>query len=673
MSFRLKIVLGIASIEILMLAVLVLSGLHYIRVSNEERIIQQAHISADLLATMTADAAVSLDLATLDELARQAVRNPGIVYARIRSVGGHVLSESGPEEVLTRDFSEDGSTESARKDGLLDVSAKIQIAGHTFGQVEIGVSTEELAATLKQARDWMFGIAATEIALVAVFGFLLGQILTRQLVRLQSAANRVASGDFGFQTPVSGRDELAQTASSFNQMSTALSSYKQKFEEALALAEDKRAKAESRLYAAIEALPLGIAIIDADRRILHVNNGYRTLHQLSEPDTKVGKAFEETIVEQSERMHQLPYERAPEPGKAGATSADAIAQSRIGLLNSPATYESWEAKLKNGRIILSTQQKTPDNGYIMVDTDISELHENAERTRRLEADLQQKQKLESLGTLAGGVAHEINTPTQFVGDNLRFIQEAIADVLEYAKSLTAELVDTDKKGKVAEYADTYDIAFLEDELPAAVEQALEGTTRIREIVSAVKIYTHPNDASQTAVDINATIRNAIAVTSNQWKFVASLEEHLRDDLTPVQGNSGQLGQVAVNLIINAADAIAEKSVRDGPGFSGKIDVRTYHDDSAGIWVEIADNGPGIPPEIKDKIFDPFFTTKQVGKGTGQGLAICQSIVCDTHKGQLIVEDNDCEGTRIRMWLPTGEAEAEDRNTEHLARDQVVVE
>lgn len=655
MSFRLKTVLGIAAIEILLLAILVLSGLHYIRVSNEDRMFQQARTSANLLATMTADAAVSLDLATLDELVRQAVRNPGIAYARIRAAGGQVLSQSGPDDVLAKEYSEDYSTESAHKDGLLDVSAEIQIGGHAFGQVEIGVSTQELAETLKQARDWMLGIAATEIALVAVFGVLLGQVLTRQLVRLQSAAERVASGDFGFQTPVYGRDELAQTASSFNRMSTALNSYKQRFEEALALAEDKRAKAESRLYAAIEALPLGIAITDADRRILHINNGYRKLHQLSERVTAVGEAFEAIIVEQSERVHQLPYKKVSETGRSKTVSADAVAKNRIDILNSPSSYESWEVKLKNGMVVLSTQQRTPDNGLILVDTDITELHENAERTRRLEADLLQKQKLESLGTLAGGVAHEINTPTQFVGDNLRFIQEAIAEILEYSRSVTAVLADTDKREQVTKYSEMYDIAFLEDELPAAVTQALEGTARIREIVSAVKVYTHPTNAAQTPVDINAVIRNAIAITSNEWKFLASLEENLLDEMPMVQANSSQLGQVFVNLVVNAADAIAEKSEHAKSDFCGKIEVRTYRDEDVGIWIEITDNGTGIPPEIKDRIFDPFFTTKPVGKGTGQGLAICQSIICDTHKGRMIVEDNDGEGTKILIWLPSAEA------------------
>ncbi|MEP3114520.1 ATP-binding protein [Nisaea sp.] len=654
MSFRLKTVLGIAAIEILLLAVLVLSGLYYIQTSNEERIFREAHTAADLLATMTTDATVALDLATLDELVQQAARNPGIVYARIRSAEGQVLSENGVPAALTRDFKEDRSTESALEDTVLDVAAKIKIGDHVFGQVEIGLSTEELSATLKQARDWMLSIAATEIVLVAIFGLILGQILTRQLVRLQTAAHRVASGDFGFQTVVYGKDELAQTASSFNEMSNALSSYKQKFEEALERAEDKRAKAESRLYAAIEALPLGIALVDSEDRILHVNQGYRQLHQLSDETTAEGQNFAAVIAEQSGHILELSHAATSIPDSDTALSVADMLEARLQIHRSQAPYETSEVKLANGRIILSTQQRTPDSSLILVDTDVSELHESAERTRRLEANLLQKQKLESLGTLAGGVAHEINTPAQFVNDNLRFLQEAIADLFTYAKTLADDLSGTDKSDNLAAYHQQYDIDFLEEELPTSIRQALEGTTRIRDIVSAVQTYARPEDTMQTDVNINATIRNAIAITESEWKCVASLDEDLDETLPQTVANSGQLGQVIVNLIVNATDAISEIWKPSESDVQGRIGVRSRADKNSGIWIEVSDNGPGIPPEIRDRIFDPFFTTKEVGKGTGQGLSLCQSIICDTHKGKLIVEDKADGGTKIRIWLPVSE-------------------
>ena len=219
MSFRLKTVLGIAAIEFLMLAVLIVSSLNYIRTSNEDRIVEQAQTASRLLATMTADATVSLDIATLEELVYQAVSNPGIDYARVRLEDGTVISEEGPEEILALPFTQDMTVADAHDDQRLDVWSPIIVAGKPFGRVELGMSTSGLKETVANAREWMLSVAGAEIALVAVFGLLLGQILTTQLVRLQKAADRVANGEFGVQTKVRGKDELAQTAISFNIMS----------------------------------------------------------------------------------------------------------------------------------------------------------------------------------------------------------------------------------------------------------------------------------------------------------------------------------------------------------------------------------------------------------------------------------------------------------------------
>ena len=661
MSFKLKTVLGVAAIEILLLAILVFSGLHYLKTSNEARIFEQAHVSARLLATMTADATVAWDLATLDELVNQAARNSGIIYARIRSADGKILSQSHSVDGRSTEFVEDLEMRTALEDGVLDVFAPIQIDGRRFARVELGVSTDELSKTVNDARDWMLSIAATEIVLVAIFGLLLGSLLTRQLYRLQKAARRVAGGEFGFETPVVGEDELAQTAASFNEMSRALKLYKAKFEEALEAAEEKRAKAESRLYAAIEALPLGIVILNSSRKILHANRGFLELYGLWEELLEAGKDVEPLLGVLADRTRQIPYESEKSDEVEKVTSPETALSMRARQFDGATVSSSWETQLDDGRIVLSTVQKTPEGGYILVDTDITTLHETAMKTRQLEADLLNRQKLESLGTLAAGVAHEINNPTQFVGDNLRFAKDSALDLIEYAKLLAAKVAEAKlaTADELEAMRDQFDIGFIEEELPVATSQALEGVNRIRGIVSAIRIYAHPDDVVRADVNVTEILRNAVIVTTNKWRSVAEIEDALDDSLSPISGNPGQLGQVFVNLLVNATDAIEErgKAEKSEP-YTGKISLASGFGSDGRVYFDISDNGNGIPTEIRERVFDPFFTTKPKGVGTGQGLAICKSIIADTHAGRLTFHNNEFGGTTFRVELPgTSDGEA----------------
>ncbi len=254
MSFRLKTVLGIACIEALLLTILVISGLNYLSSSNAAQLQQRAATTAKLVATMTSDAAIAFDLATLDVLVDQALRNPDLVYLRIRSANGTVLSEGGEAEALAAPFDEDRTIEQARSDQRLDVSAPITVAGSDFGHVELGLSTATLDSTFGDALVWMVGIALSEMILVALLGLALGHYLTRQLMMLKRGAKQVASGDFGYQIPIEGRDELADTAESFNSMSTALARYSEIAEDARRKAEQGRELAESTLKDALDSM-----------------------------------------------------------------------------------------------------------------------------------------------------------------------------------------------------------------------------------------------------------------------------------------------------------------------------------------------------------------------------------------------------------------------------------
>ncbi|HUA55632.1 MAG TPA: ATP-binding protein [Candidatus Sulfotelmatobacter sp.] len=283
---------------------------------------------------------------------------------------------------------------------------------------------------------------------------------------------------------------------------------------------------------------------------------------------------------------------------------------------------------------------------------IETLRANAERAQALEVELRQAQKLESLGTLAGGIAHEINTPTQYVGDNVRFLESSFAGirkVLDRASALRAAAANEPGLAPLASAqhdAETaVDLAFLLDEVPTAIAQTLDGVDRIRQIVLAVREFSHPDVKVVTALDLNRAIETTITVSRSQWKYVAELHTALDRSLPPVPCRGGEINQVILNLIVNAAHAIEAK----GQGI-GKIVVTTaVHDGCAEI--RVSDDGTGIPAEIRERIFDPFFTTKAPGKGTGQGLAICHTIVVQKHGGTIAVESEPGAGTTFIVRLP----------------------
>ena len=640
MSFRLKTVLGIAAIQFLMLALLVVSSLDYIRTSNEERIVEQAQTASRLLATMTADATVSLDIATLDELLYRAVSNPGIDYARVRLEDGTVISKEGPDAVLALPFKQDATVADAADDQRLDVWSPIIVAGRPFGRVELGMSASGLAETVADAREWMLSIAATEIVLVAVFGLLLGQILTAQLVRLQKAADQVAKGDFGFKTAVKGNDELARTAISFNTMSDFLHSYAQRLEEARALAEERRAAAEARLYDAVESMPQGVAILEPDLTVVHLNSAFCDMFKFDRNAALPGTNYRVIPALKEMLDGQLILQEDESKNNSGRI------KSRMERLNAPGEFRRWETKLTDGRIIQTTQEVMRDGGIVLVESDVSDLFAAAERNRELERDLMQKQKLESLGTLAGGVAHEINTPAQFVGDNLNFLSDAVGDLFDCIDGMSGDLKSCGKEEAARQRLEQADYDYLRDEMPAAADQAIEGVARIRDIIGAVKFYAHPGAAEKSDISLNELIRNTVIVTRNQWKYVAELEENLDETLPHITANDGQITQTLVNLIVNAADAIEEGGART----PGRIVVETKAGEDRAELV-VRDNGPGIPEAIRTRIFDPFFTTKPPGKGTGQGLTICQNIVCDKHGGSIECRDADGGGTEFIISLP----------------------
>ncbi len=398
---------------------------------------------------------------------------------------------------------------------------------------------------------------------------------------------------------------------------------------AMDLTAARKAELQIRLQAvALEATSYAVVITDVEGCILWVNPAFTDL---------TGYAREEAIGAN------------PRILKSGT--------------HDPAFYRSmwqdlragrlWEGEVvnrrKDGSFYSEHMTITPvraDGGeithYIAIKFDISE-------RKALEAKLMQSQKLESIGQLAAGVAHEINTPIQFIGDNLRFVKDAFAELLPPLAKLAhdAHIAAAARQDAEAPLGDL-DLNYFRDEVPRAIADSLEGVEHVAKIVRSMKAFAHPGVNEMTSVDINGIVENAVTISRNEWKYIAELELQLAANLPPVPCLPGELGQVLLNMIVNATHAI-ETALGKDPPVKGSITISTLLRESS-IEIRIADSGCGIPPEHRAKVFDLFFTTKDVGKGSGQGLAIAYSVVTEQHGGSLSFESEAGQGNDLHRQV-----------------------
>jgi PAS domain S-box-containing protein len=275
------------------------------------------------------------------------------------------------------------------------------------------------------------------------------------------------------------------------------------------------------------------------------------------------------------------------------------------------------------------------------------------KQKKLEEDLRQAQKLESVGRLASGVAHEINTPVQFVNDSVNFVKDATCDVFRlltrYREIVIALPPDRPERREMIELEEAIDLTYLQDRLPKAIDRSIEGLGRIATIVQSMKDFAHPDSIEKVSVDLNKGILSTLVIARNEYRYVADLETDL-GEVGQVYCYAGELNQVVLNVVVNAAHAIAE--VVGTSGQRGRVRVRTAREDG-GVVIAISDSGKGIPLEVQERMFDPFFTTKEVGKGTGQGLSIARSVVVDKHHGTLTFETEAGKGTTFFIRIPDG--------------------
>jgi|GEM_PF-561510 PAS domain S-box-containing protein len=277
---------------------------------------------------------------------------------------------------------------------------------------------------------------------------------------------------------------------------------------------------------------------------------------------------------------------------------------------------------------------------------------------RLATELGHARKLEAVGQLASGIAHEINTPTQYVGDGVHFLKEAFEGYRRLVGQYRRAVEVLEKAGgqdalvsEIHATEEDVDLSYLEANVPGSFESCLDGVSRISTIVRAMKEFAHPDQKEMAPADLNKALQTTLAIAKNEYKYVAEVTTEF-GDLPSVVCHVGDLNQVFLNLIVNAAHAIGD--VVGKGGSKGKIRIRTCSEGDM-VRVDIADNGAGIPEVIRHRIFEPFFTTKGVGKGSGQGLAIARSIVTTKHRGSLTFESDVGKGTTFTIRLPVGDS------------------
>ncbi|MGA2569728.1 MAG: PAS domain S-box protein [Terracidiphilus sp.] len=399
------------------------------------------------------------------------------------------------------------------------------------------------------------------------------------------------------------------------------------------ITEQKRNERSLRqLSAAVEQSPVSVIITDPKGNITYVNPRFTQV---------TGYTLEEAVG------------KNPRILNSGYSTRETYERLWETILQGQQWRGEFRNRKKNGEHYWEASVITPILDSTGAITSFLAVTEDVTERRALESELRQAQKLEGIGQLAAGIAHEINTPTQFVTDNLTFLMESwesAAPLLKlYRSTIHSDLCCLEPllAAEIAEMEKRCDLDFIVEEAPRAIGQSIDGARRVANIVRAMKEFSHPDSDAKTHMDLNKGILSTITVARSEWKYVAEIRTEFDETLPPVVCYPGEINQVILNLVVNAAHAIRDKGGEDE---KGQITIRTRR---SGDYAEIAisDTGTGIPEDIQHRIYEPFFTTKEVGAGTGQGLAFSHSVVVKKHQGKIWFETELGRGTTFHIQLP----------------------
>jgi signal transduction histidine kinase len=380
----------------------------------------------------------------------------------------------------------------------------------------------------------------------------------------------------------------------------------------LALQEAENRTLAIRLAGLVDASPVGIVEVDVVGNVQRWNRaaeriyGWSAAEVLGSPDPNPGMAC------------GGPWQPVRHRRKDGGTVEVEVATAPLGRQDQP-------------------------EGMLKVVNEVSE------RTR-LELQLRHAQKLETVGRLAEGLAHELNTPIQFVGDGVRFLETAMSGMRRLQRTAaeleTAQDPPTEQLERLRRVMDEIDLDFLADEGPAAADNALDGLHRMAEIVRAMGVFGRPGETLRRAIDLNEAVGAVLIMAGPRVSLVSDVTTDL-GDLPLVMCHPGDINHVLFDVVANAADAMAAASDRRG---RGHLHVVTRAEDDQ-VVVEVSDTGCGIPEAIAERVFDPFFTTKPVGQGMGQGLSVARSLIVSRHGGTITFTSQPERGTTFRITLP----------------------
>jgi PAS domain S-box-containing protein len=628
----------------------------------KERFVGQGHTVAAATAKSVEPFLIDHDPTSIQSAIDQVLALPDVEWAYVSDPGGRVLAHTFIPKFPDALIKSDGSSRDVWQVKLPEsgdettVFSKPVLTG-IVGAVHVGFSPRKLTESIHQLELVILAsiliVMFVSTTIVAVFSArVMGPI--RELTR--AAALIGAEGDASYQDlPVRTNDEVGVLTAAFNRMVGDVRNHREHLEERVEertvelsrvndslkseiherlQAERELAAETANLNALIENNPLAIAVLDHGGVLRMCNPAFERLF-----------GWQQSEILGTE-IHRI--------------TAAANADEEAGWISkedlSECTHVNTQRSRRDGSAIdvdvydVPLRIRDEHVGSFRVYQDITE-------RKKLEVELRQAQKLEAVGRLASGIAHEINTPIQFVGDNLRFLQDAFGELAssiekyeELAEAAGNGAVSPELLKNVSETAASADLEYLSGEVPRALAQTLDGVERIATIVNAMKEFAHPEQKQKVAADLNQALASTLVVAGNELKHVADVETAF-GELPPLKCYPGELNQVFINLLVNAAHAIAD-AVKENHQ-RGLIRVTTQRE---GDWVRIAisDTGCGIPEEIRDRVFDPFFTTKDVGRGAGQGLAISRSIIVEKHRGTLTFSSHVGRGTTFHIGLPVSE-------------------
>lgn len=645
-----------------------------------QQIEKRAGFLAQFLSEDLVDPVYQFKLDVIKKTINTIKQDKDVAYVYVYDLEGRIIHDGTEDLILLDEILEDAVSKNAvaarqllfqTQGNILDAAIPIKLQDNVLGGVRVGISLNSIHGEIITMREQFHSLSSSRsrndlyslvwmILLYIVGGVVIAILVARKLThpiqQLTEVTKLITSKqDFNQTVERVSNDEIGDLANSFNLMIKEIKKHTNLLEhqvqertkelhlsnEGLELKNIQLNKSEIRKTLILDTAGEGIYGLDIVGNTIFVNPAAAKM---------LGYSVEELI---GKPQHALIHHSKADGTHYPKEECHIYAAFKDGNVHRENNEVFWH---KDGSSISVEYTSTPImeegkiTGAVVTFKDITE-------QKLLQAQLSEAQKMESVGQLAAGVAHEINTPMQFIGDNTMFLQQAFNQVFDTVK-VQDRLLAASKNGGISDKLVTEveaswqnnDIDYLSDEIPLAIKQSLEGVERVTKIIGAMKEFSHPGSEEKVPTDINQVIESTLTVCKGEWKYVTEVETELAPNLPLVPCFVSDLSRAILNTVVNAAHAIEDKA--NGSGNKGTITLSTHKD---GDWIElrIQDTGCGIPGNIRSRIFDPFFTTKEVGKGTGQGLSIVHSIVVKEHQGTVGIETEQGKGTTFIFRLPLG--------------------